>query len=226
VSEAVTSDAPRGDRHSEPLAATTFPIVGIGASAGGLEAFSQLLRALPATTGMAFVLIQHLDPKHQSQLPEVLSRTTAMPVIAVTDRRRVEPDHVYVIPANADIAIAGGVFALTPRPAVDRHTPIDHFFRSLAREREGRAIGVVLSGTGSDGTLGLGAIKAEGGITFVQDAKSAKHAGMPQSAAVAADFVLPPVAIAHELARIGDHPYVNHAVPSTADSALPDDGGG
>src|SRR5688572_10588239 len=162
---------------------------------------------------MAFVLIQHLDPKHDSQLPEVLSRTTTMPVVTITDGQRLEPDHVYVIPPNADIVIAGGVFALTPRTAGDRHTPIDRFFRSLAQEQEGRAIGVVLSGTGSDGTLGLRAIKAEGGITFVQDEKSAKHSGMPQSAAGVADFVLPPAAIARELARIGSHPYVNHAVP-------------
>ena len=207
-----------------PSETTTFPIVGIGASAGGLEAFSQLLRALPADTGMAFVLIQHLDPKHESQLPEVLSRTTVMPVIAIRDRLRAEPDHVYVIPANADISIAGGVFALTPREAGDRHTPIDHFFRSLAQEQEGRAIGVVLSGTGSDGTLGLRTIKAEGGITLVQDEKSAKHPGMPQSAAAVSDFVLPPAAIARELARIGGHPYVYHAVVSPAGPSQPDDG--
>jgi two-component system CheB/CheR fusion protein len=165
---------------------------------------------------MAFVLVQHLDPKHESQLPGVLSRTTAMPVVAVTDRLRVERDQVYVIPANADMTVGGGVFALTPRTKGDRHTPIDHFFRSLAQELEGRAIGVVLSGTGTDGTLGLQAIKAEGGLTFVQDEKSAKHPGMPQSAAAVADFVLPPAGIARELARIADHPYVNHAAPSEA----------
>jgi two-component system, chemotaxis family, CheB/CheR fusion protein len=142
----------------KPSARLTFPVVGIGASAGGLEAFSQLLRELPADTGMAFVLIQHLDPRHESRLPDVLSRTTAMPVVSVTNRLRVEANHVYVIPANADMAIDGGVFALTPRDAADRHTPIDHFFRSLAQEQDGHAIGVVLSGTGSDGTIGLRAI--------------------------------------------------------------------
>jgi two-component system CheB/CheR fusion protein len=140
---------------------------------------------------MAFVLIQHLDPRHESRLPDVLSRTTALPVVSVTDRLRVEPNHVYVIPSNADMAIGGGMFALTPRDAVDRHTPIDHFFCSLAQEQDGRAIGVVLSGTGSDGTIGLRAIKSEGGITIVQDEKSAKYPGMPQSAAVVADLVLP-----------------------------------
>jgi two-component system CheB/CheR fusion protein len=170
---------------------------------------------------MAFVLVQHLDPKHESRLPDVLSRTTTMAVIAVADRLRVEPDHVYVIPSNADMTIGGGVFALTPRAAVDRHTPIDLFFRSLAQEQEGRAIGVVLSGTGSDGTLGLRAIKAEGGITFVQDETSAKHPGMPQSAAAVADFVLPPAGIARELARIAGHPYVKTSAPSSVSCALP-----
>src|SRR3989449_11496269 len=228
VHDAATPNPPHADRPSdlspsEP--SETFPIVGIGASAGGLEAFSQLLRALPADTGMAFVLDQHLDPKHESQLPEVLSRTTAMPVVAVTDRLRAEPDHVYVIPPNADMTIGGGAFALTSRAAVDRHTPIDHFFRSLAQELEGRAIGLVLSGTGTDGTLGLRAIKAEGGITFVQDEKSAKYPGMPQSAAAVADFVLPPAGIARELARIAGHPYVNHAVPSAAAPDQPAGGG-
>jgi two-component system CheB/CheR fusion protein len=121
---------------------------------------------------MAFVLVQHLDPKHESQLPDVLSRTTLMPVIAITDRLPAERDRVYVIPSNVDLTIRGGIFALTPRDAVDRHTPIDHFFRSLAQEQECRAIGVVLSGTGTDGTLGLRAIKAEGGITFAPRTRS------------------------------------------------------
>ncbi len=173
---------------------------------------------------MAFALIQHLDPKHASQLAEVLSRTTAMPVITVTDRLRVEPDHVYVIPPNADMTIGGGAFALTSRATVDRHTPIDHFFRSLAQELESRAIGVVLSGTGSDGTLGLRAIKAEGGITFVQDEKSAKHPGMPQSALPIADFVLPPVGIARELVRVGGHPHVKQALPFAASPDQPEGG--
>ncbi len=212
--DAVTQKSAHADDPSERLAKTPFPIVGIGASAGGLEAFSQLLRALPADTGMAFVLVQHLDPKHESHLPEVLSRTTAMPVLAITDRLRVEPDHVYVIPPNADMMIRGGVFTLTSRAKVDHYKPIDHFFRSLAQEQEGRALGVVLSGTGSDGTLGLRAIKAEGGITFVQDESSARHPGMPQSARGGADFVLPPAGIARELARISGHAYVNQALPA------------
>jgi chemotaxis response regulator CheB len=206
--DAAAPESPYAEVRPEPSEGTTFPIVGIGASAGGLEAFSQLLKELPADTGMAFVLIQHLDPKHESRLPEVLSKTTAMPVLTVTDRLRVEPDQIYVIPSNTDMTIGGGVFALTPRAAVERHTPIDRFFRSLAQEQEGRAIGVVLSGTGSDGTLGLRAIKEKGGITFVQDEKSAKHPGMPQSAAVVADSVLPPAGIARELVMAEHLPEV------------------
>jgi two-component system CheB/CheR fusion protein len=216
VPDAATPKPPPADGPSEPSGRAAFAIVGIGASAGGLEAFSQLLRALPADTGMVFVLVQHLDPKHESQLPNVLSRTTAMPVLTVTDGLRAEPDHVYVIPPNADMTIGGGIFALTPRTKVDYFRPIDDFFRSLAQDEEGRAIGVVLSGTGSDGTLGLRAIKAEGGITFVQDEKSAKHPGMPQSARADADFVLPPAGIARELARISGHPYVSQALASRA----------
>ena len=206
---------------AQPSRRPTFPIVGIGASAGGLEAFILLLRELPVDTGMAFVLVQHLDPKHESQLSDVLTRTTEMPVLTATDHLRAEPNHVYVIPSNADLTIGGGVFTLTPRAATDRHMPIDVFFRSLAEEQEADAIGVVLSGTGSDGTLGLRAIKAVGGIAFAQDERSAKHPGMPQSAAAAADSVLPPAEIARELARIGGHPYVRHGPP---DAGQPDEG--
>ncbi|MGH7277604.1 MAG: chemotaxis protein CheB, partial [Candidatus Rokuibacteriota bacterium] len=216
--------SPYAEGPAEPSETNAFPIVGIGASAGGLEAFSQLLKALPAETGMAFVLVQHLDPKHESRLPDVLSRTTSMPVIPVTDRLRVAANHVHVIPPNTDMTIAGGVFALTPRAKVDPHLPIDLFFRSLAQEQEARAIGVVLSGNGSDGTLGLQAIKAQGGITFAQDERSAKYPSMPHSALAVADSVLRPEAIAGELARIGRHSYVNHVLPPTADGGQPEAG--
>src|SRR5207245_10792462 len=124
------SPVPEGP--SERPERTTVLVVAIGASAGGLEAFSQLLRELPTDTGMAFVLIQHLDPKHESQLSEVLSRTTAMPVITVTDRLRVEPNHIYVIPPNAEMTIADGGLALTARATADRHTPAAHFVPSPA----------------------------------------------------------------------------------------------
>jgi two-component system, chemotaxis family, CheB/CheR fusion protein len=152
-----------------------LPIVGIGASAGGLEAFTQLLRALPTNTGMAFVLVQHLEPKHESMLTKLLARATAMPVREISERMRVEPNSVYVIPANADLSLIDGLLHVVGRMApAGRHLPIDYFFRSLAETRKSQAIGVILSGTASDGTAGLQAIKAEGGITFAQEPISAK----------------------------------------------------
>src|SRR6059036_265833 len=189
----------------------TFPIVGIGASAGGLEAFSELLAHLSLDAAMAFVLVQHLDPKYPSILSEILSRTTPLPVIEVQHGVRVEPGHVYVMPPNTSMTIAEGVLNLAPR-SDDRgpHMPIDHFLRSLADDVKSRAIGVILSGSASDGALGLKAIKAEGGITFAEAPQSAKFDGMPRSAMAsgAVDFVLPPKAIAQELIRIGRHPYL------------------
>lgn len=196
------------------------PIVGVGASAGGLEAFTLLLKALPADTGMAFVLIQHLDPAHESELSKLLAKATVMPTATVKNKQRVEPNHVYVIPPNANLAIAKGVLKLEPRPKGGApHHAIDFFFESLAQDQRERAIGVVLSGTATDGTQGLEAIKAEDGITFAQD-DSAKYDSMPRSAVAAgcADFVLSPTKIAQELARIAEHPYVTGAaaIHSTA----------
>src|ERR1039458_5503625 len=182
-----------------------FPIVGIGASAGGLEAFSELLHNLPEKTGMAFVLVQHLDPKHNSGLPEILARTTRLPVMEVTNGCVVQPDHVYVIPANTNMLIKDGVLQLGPRLLVHgQHLPIDNFFRSLAERVGQRAIGVVLSGTASDGTEGCRAIKAAGGLTFAQDEESAKYDGMPRNAINAGciDFILTPKDIARELGGI------------------------
>jgi two-component system CheB/CheR fusion protein len=188
-----------------------FPVVGIGASAGGLEAFSELLHNLPEKTGMAYVLVQHLDPKHESALPEILGRTTTLPVKEVTDGTVVEPDHIYVIPANTSMIINHGILQLSPRIQVHgQHMPIDNFFRSLAERVGQRAIGVVLSGTASDGTEGCRAIKAAGGLTFAQDEESAKYDSMPRSAihAGCVDFILAPKDIARELAGIGRHPFV------------------
>lgn len=188
----------------------SFPIVGIGASAGGLEAFTQLLKALPLDTGMGFVLVQHLDPEHESALTQILSRATALPVCDVTNNQPVQPNCVYIIPPDTNLSIAAGLLKLQPRPKTRTpHRPIDSFFESLAAAHGERAIGVVLSGTASDGTLGLEAIKAEGGITFAQD-DSAKYDSMPHSAVAAGcvDLVLSPQEIAEELARIAKHPYV------------------
>jgi two-component system CheB/CheR fusion protein len=201
-------------------ASLPFPIVGIGASAGGLEASTQLLRALPADTGMAFVFVQHLDPTHPSMLTEILSRATAMPVAEVTDQMAAEPNRVYVIPPGVTMGIERGILRLSPRKETrGQHRPIDDFLSSLAHDQGHLAIGVILSGSATDGTLGLESIKAEGGITFAQD-DTAQHRSMPDSAVAAGgvDFVLPPIAIAAELHRISRHPYVASDVGDEVES--------
>lgn len=208
-----------------PALRQSFPIVGIGASAGGLEAFTQLLGALPLDTGLAIVLVQHLDPKHESMLTALLSHATPLPIHEARDGMRLEANHVYVIPPNTNLAVLHGRLSLMPRiEARGQHLPVDYFLRSLAADQKGRAIGVILSGTASDGTEGLRAIKAEGGMTFSQDEKSAKYNGMPHSAIAAGvvDFVLPPEGIARELARIGRHPYVALPVATKAEDVLPE----
>ncbi len=186
------------------------PVVGFGASAGGLEAFSEVLAHLPPDTGMAFVLVQHLDPKHASVLSELLARSSSMPVKEVRDGAPVEPNHVYVISPNTNLIVSGGALRLLPRSGPGPQMSIDLFFESLAAEEGNKAIGVVLSGSATDGTLGLKAIKAGGGITFSQDERSAKYDGMPRSAIASdcVDFILSPEKIAHELVRIARHPYV------------------
>src|SRR5215471_6268914 len=190
--------------------APVFPVVGVGASAGGLEAFTHLLKALPANPGMAFVLVPHLDPTHESAMTELLSRATRMTVSQVQDGIRLKPNQVYVIPPGQDMTMSDGVLRLARRERAGLHMPIDTFFRSLAAELRSNAIGVILSGTASDGTLGVAAIKNEGGITIAQDSKSAKYDGMPNSAIASGciDLVLPPERIAEEITRIRHHPYV------------------
>lgn len=197
--------APRSEQGND------LTIVAIGASAGGVEALSELMSHLAIETGMAFVVIQHLDPNHPSMLTELLSRKTAMTVMEVSDGLEVKTNHVYVIPPNATISISGQTLHLSPREeSHGLHMPVDHFFRVLAEEKGNRAIGVILSGSGSDGTLGLAEIQAHGGVTFAQDGASAKYDAMPRSAMAAGcvDYVLPPKGIAKELARIARHPYV------------------
>jgi len=207
-------------------AANDFPVVGVGASAGGMEALTRLLEKLPANTGMAFVLVQHLDPTHESILAALLSKISALPVAEASDGVRVEPGHVYVIPPNRDMTLADGHLRLEKRTAPrGRHMPIDSFFRSLAEVQGSHAIGVVLSGTGSDGTLGVQAIKAEGGITCAQEPKSAKHDGMPASAIATGcvDFVLTPENIALEILRLDGHPYLKIPRQETELAAPPAD---
>jgi two-component system CheB/CheR fusion protein len=184
-----------------------FPVVGIGASAGGLDAFKKLLKAIPKSSGMAFVLVQHLDPNHESMLQELLQKVTSIPVMEVTDDIKVVPDHIYIIPSNKMMIANDGVLELRPRPAKgekERFMPIDLFFMSLAEVHQSHSIGVVLSGTATDGTLGLKAIKGQGGITFAQDEESAAYSGMPQNAVQAGvvDFILPPGDIPKKLMEV------------------------
>lgn len=204
---ASTFSGSTGAAHNGPTP-STFPIVGIGASAGGFEPFTHLLKHLPLDSGMGFVLVQH--PRHESALTQLLKRTTAMPVHEVTNNLRVEADHVYVIPPNTDLGIENSALKLKPRPrGRGAHHSIDIFFEALALDQRERAIGVILSGTATDGTPGFEAIKAEGDITFVQD-DSAKYDSMPRSAVAAGcvDFVLKPEHMARELARIAKHPHI------------------
>ncbi len=189
-------EAAFSDDTAEPAAAPAdaFPIVGIGSSAGGLEALEQFLHHVPEHSGMAFVIVQHLDPGDRGAFVDLLRRATAMPVEHVRDGQKVEADHVYVIPPAKDISLLHGVLHVMPQGSPrGLNLPVDFFFRSLAEDRQERAIAVVLSGMGTDGTLGLRAIKEKGGATFVQALTSAKFDGMPRSALDAglADVVAP-----------------------------------
>jgi two-component system CheB/CheR fusion protein len=180
-------------------------VVGIGASAGGLEAFIELIAAIPRDTGMAFVLVQHLDPRHDSKLAGILSGKTAMPTTEIVDGMRVERNQIYVIPPDSELTLTGDVLRLAPRSPRVPHRPLDTFFSSLAEDRKSAAIGVVLSGSDSDGAAGLEAIREAGGITFAQNPESARFEAMPRAAAAAADFILPPMEIAQRLVIIAHH---------------------
>ena len=197
-----TAESPKG---------ITFPIVGIGASAGGLDAFRKFFQAMPPRTGMAFVLIQHLDPTHESLTAELLAKHTSMKVEQVSTEMGVEPNHVYVNPPNKDVTIVGGWLRL--RALGERHArrmPIDLFLRSLAEEQHERAIGIILSGTGTDGSIGIKEIKGAGGMVMVQEAHTAQYDGMPRSSigTGAVDFVLPVERMPDVLVKYVTHPYV------------------
>ena len=189
-------------------AARAFPIVGIGASAGGLEAIEQFLGGLPENCGMAFVIIQHLDPTHQGIMPELLQRGTRMKVAQVRDRMKVQPDCVYVIPPNRDMSILhGGLHLFEPHSPRGLRLPIDFFVRSLAEDQRERSVGVILSGMGTDGTLGIRAIKEAGGVVLVQEPGSAKFDSMPRSGLETglADVVAPAAELAAKLAAVCGH---------------------
>ncbi len=184
-----------------------FPVVGIGASAGGLDAFKKLLKAIPENSGMAYVLVQHLHPEHESFLADLLQKVTKVPVLEIADDIKVEPNHIYIIPSNKMLIANDGKLELSPRPAKSKNKlnlPIDLFFASLAEIHQTHAIGVVLSGTGSDGTLGLKAIKDNGGITFAQNIASANYDSMPAHAIQAGvvDFILLPEEMPQKLLEV------------------------
>ncbi|MEO5600472.1 MAG: CheR family methyltransferase [Cyclobacteriaceae bacterium] len=191
-------------KENKILSANLFPVVGIGASAGGLDAFKQLIKTIPEQSGMAYILVQHLDPLHESVLSEILQRLTRLPVHEIQDNVKVESDHIYIIPSNKMLVANDGVLKLSPRPPKTlKYFPINVFFKSLSEIHQDHAIGVVLSGTGSDGTLGLKAIKEQGGVTFAQD-MTAAYDGMPLSAidTGVVDFILPPDKIMEKLLEI------------------------
>ena len=192
-------------------ATVPFPIVAIGASAGGLDAFRKFLEAMPADSGMAFLLIQHLDPNHESLMAELLERFTTMPVVTAANLMQLEPNTVYVIPSNCYLRVVDLTIMLD-RPVTQRgvRMPIDYCFRSLAETIHERAVGIVLTGTASDGTAGLREIKATGGLTLVQDPATADYDGMPRSAIKAGvvDFVVPIASMPDLLIRYAGHPFI------------------
>ena len=196
-----------------------FPLVAIGASAGGVESFTELLRNLPADTGMAYVFIQHLAPHHESLLPAILSRVTPMEVIRAETNMSVKINCVYVIPPNCNMGIINGLLKLLPRLEQPvRHMPIDFFFRCMAEDQAHLGIGVILSGADGDGAQGLRAIRAHGGVTLVQDPTTAKVDSMPRNAIAAGgtDTILTIPEIAQELTRLGGHPWVRADVQTKA----------
>jgi two-component system CheB/CheR fusion protein len=197
---------PGKNKNASPMKGTEqpqrFPIVSMGASAGGLEAFEKFFAHLPLDTGMAFILVPHLDPGHSSMMTELLRRVTKLDVGEAQDGMKVEPNHVYVIPPNKEMNIYHGTINLEPlKKTHGLRMPIDSFLRSLAEDQGEMAIGVVLSGTGTDGTLGIRAIHGAGGVVMAQTPDSAKYAGMPGSAVETGlvDYILPPEKMASQL---------------------------
>lgn len=202
-----------------------FPIVGIGASAGGLEALDELFAEMPADTGMAFVVITHQHPGHTSLLPELLGKITGIKVLVAADGMRVEPNRVYVSPPGGSLAMLGGTLhRMETEKKEAPHLPIDYFLRSLAADQKDRAICIILSGTGTDGTLGLKAIKGESGMAMVQQIESAKYTGMPSSAVATglADFVLPAEQMPKQLVAYARGPYLAQPPVEEASATLPE----
>lgn len=203
------SNSKSAKQEPTPSTRSNFPIVAIGASAGGLESMMELLKHLPADTGMAFIYVQHLSPNHKSMLTEILSKKTKMKVQEIDDMDKIKPNNVFVIPYNKGIEVNDGNIKLIARSESTTPISIDILFSSLAHAQKERVIGIVLSGSASDGTVGIKDIKHEGGLTFAQD-ETAKFTSMPHSAIASGliDFILSPKEIAFELARLSKHPFV------------------
>jgi two-component system, chemotaxis family, CheB/CheR fusion protein len=210
----VSSPERRRAEEPQPESTQRFPIIAIGASAGGLEAIEHLVAHLEPC-GAAFLIMQHLSPRYVSSLPEILARSASLPVVAMQEGHVVARDVIYIAPPGVEVRMEGGALHLRPLRDLARQHPIDILFRTLARDRGASAIAVVLSGAGTDGSLGIRSIKEEGGITFVQDPASAGQPSMPQSAldSGCVDFSLHPAAIGHELTRIGAYPHALHRRP-------------
>ncbi|MCE8429239.1 MAG: chemotaxis protein CheR, partial [Candidatus Methanoperedens sp.] len=206
----ISSD-PDSLKKTAPATDSVFPVVGIGASAGGLDAIEKFFSNMPSDSGMAFVIIMHFDPTSKSVMAEILQRYTKMEVYQAEDGVKISPNSVYIIPPNKDLALLQGTIQL-PEPTVSRgiRHPIDFFFRSLSEDCKERAICIILSGTGTEGTLGLKAIKGEGGMVMVQDVTSATYDGMPASAIATgfADYILPPEKMPDQLLNFIKQPYI------------------
>ena len=213
------SDAVETADPLEKSSGVPFLVVGVGASAGGLAAYSELLEGFSANPGLALLLVSHLDPEQKSLLAPILARVSRIPVMEATEGLAVQIDHVYVIPPGTNMALTDGHLTLSPRmPSPFPHMPIDHLLRSLATIQKGRSAAVILSGGGSDGAIALQAIKANGGVTFAQAEHTARHTSMPRSAVQDGnvDHVLPPSEIARTLERIAGHPYAQATELQTA----------
>ena len=201
------------------------PVAGIGASAGGLNAFKKFFAAMPAESGIGFVLIPHLDPKHESLMVDLLARCTKMPVVEAKAGMAVEANHVYIIPPNKYMTISDGILHLTgPVERGEPFTSIDLFLRSLASDKQEKAICIILSGTGSHGSLGLKAVKASDGMAMVQDPTTAEYPRMPESAIATglADYVLPVEQMPEALIKYIQHYYVNSAKTGAEETEAPD----
>jgi two-component system, chemotaxis family, CheB/CheR fusion protein len=203
------AEAKNGDKKA-------FPVVGIGASAGGLEALETFFSHMLPASGMAFVVIQHLAPRHKSILGEILKKDTPMIVQEIRDGMKIEPNQVYLNPPDKDVALFKGTFYLTDPSEITRvRMPIDFFFRSLAEDQREKAVCIILSGTGSDGTLGLEEVKASGGLTLSQVEEQAKYPFMPRSAIGTGqvDYILPVEKMPEELLKYAKHPYLGGKAP-------------